>query len=78
MTNEEAAKKLTIADTAKRLGMSQQSLRLWIQSDTCPFAKGTKRFTKWNYHIFETRLNAWINGEDIKSATGSEGSALSD
>ena len=78
MNIAEAAKRLSIAEAAKRLGMSQEMLRLWIQHGTCPFGEGIKKYTRWNYYICETRLNAWISGKDIKSATCSEGSALSD
>lgn len=70
MTNEEAANKL---------GMSKQSLRLWIISGKCPFGIATKKYTRWNYKIFTNRLEAFINADDMKkSATCSEGSALSD
>lgn len=69
---------MNIAEAAKKLGMTQETLRLWIINGTCPFGISVKKYTRNRFYINETRLNAWISGKDIKSATGSEGSALSD
>lgn len=70
---------MNIAEAAEKLGMSKQSLRLWIASGKCPFGIATKKYTKNNYKIFTNRLEAFLNADDMKkSATCSEGSALSD
>ncbi len=56
---------MTVTDAAELLGMSKQTLRLWIISGKCPFGTAVKKYTRYTYYINETRLKVWINGEDI-------------
>lgn len=69
---------MTIKNAAKMLGMSEQTLRLWLQNGTCPFGTAIPgRGQNYRYYINETRLNVWITGQDIKSANSLETEALS-
>lgn len=54
---------LTIPQAAQILGMSRQTLRVWIQKGKCPFgtiiSEGKK---KKCYYVDETRMNMWRCG----------------
>jgi hypothetical protein len=55
--------RIKVKDAAKRLGMPEQTLRLWCQSKNCPFGtviiEGKGRKT---YYINGERLNNYLNG----------------
>lgn len=56
-------------EAAKRLGMNRQSLRLWMRNGSCPFGtayKGTGN--SFIYYINDSRLEKYLNGEDMKKA----------
>ena len=60
--------RVTIAEAAKRLGLPTQSLRLWIQSNQCPFGEviidRKKKGGHRTYYINEQRLNAYLRGNE--------------
>ena len=56
-----------IKDTARLLGIPEQSLRLWLQTNNCPFGsvlidkKG--RYGRRTYYISEERLELYLTGK---------------
>ncbi len=52
--------RMTIAEAAKILGLSQQSLRLFIREDKFEFAEAIKNKSKWIYYINKKGLENYI------------------
>ena len=68
--NIEGIKKLTVAEAAKRLGVSRQSVRRALQNKTAPFGYAVwnpkAKFRPYSYHISEKKLSEY-NGTLRKS-----------
>ena len=54
-------KRVTVAEAAKRLGVSQQFIRIGLQRKILPFGVGVKMSDRWTYHISEKLLNEYID-----------------
>lgn len=61
--------RVTIEEAAKRLGLPQQTLRVWIANKTCPFGDVVidkqGRNGKRTYYISSERLERYLRGENI-------------
>ena len=57
----------SIKEAALQLGIPEQSLRCWIQSEKCPFGEilidKKKRNGRRTYYINSIRLKKYIEGE---------------
>ncbi len=57
--------KITVAEAAKRIGMSQQFVRIGMQRDRLPIGVAVKMSSKWTYNIQEHLLNEYV-GVEVK------------
>lgn len=55
-------KRVTVADAARRMGVSQQFIRVGLQRRILPFGYAVKMSDRYTYHISENKLNEYING----------------
>lgn len=62
MTN---TNRISIHDAAQMLGMSDQTLRLFIQNGKFPFATANKTGGRWCYVINRQRLEIYLEGRDM-------------
>ena len=54
---------MTIPEAAKKLNLSEQLLRVWIQNTpNHPFGTVVRDGTRKTYYINAERLKAWIEG----------------
>lgn len=53
--------KLTIRETALRLGISPQSLRLGLQRGELPFGSAIKTSDRYTYVIYEKKLKEYLD-----------------
>lgn len=53
-------KRLTVAEAAKRMGVSQQFVRIGLQRGILPFGYAVKMSDRYTYHISEKKLNEYI------------------
>jgi len=60
--------RVKIKEAAELLGVSQQFIRSGMQTGRLPIGTAVKMSTKWTYYINRDRLNAYLEGRDIKSA----------
>ena len=62
------SKSITPLQAAPKIGMAQKALEQWLRTGKCPFGIYLKKEDKQRgeYIIFETRLKAFIEGEDMK------------
>lgn len=56
-------KRLTVAEAAKRLGVSQQFVRIGLQRKILPFGYAVKLSDRYTYHISERQLKEYIGNE---------------
>lgn len=57
---------MLVSDAANRLGMTTQTLRLALQQNRFSFGTAIKTSeNRWTYYINRTRLERYLNGEDI-------------
>lgn len=54
--------KITTQEVARRLGKSQQFVRIGLQRGTLPFGYAVKTSSRWSYQINEAALEGYING----------------
>ena len=54
-------KRMTVAEAARRLGVSQQFVRIGLQRNILPFGYAVKMSDRFTYHISEKLLNEYIN-----------------
>lgn len=55
-------KNISIAEAARRLGKSQQFIRIALQKGCVPFGFAVKHKTTYSYHISPKLLDEYING----------------
>ena len=53
---------MTVPEAAKKLNLSEQLLRVWIQNGTCPFGVILRSSKRKTYYIQEDRMKAWCEG----------------
>ena len=53
-------KRLTVADAAKRMGVSQQFVRIGLQRGILPFGYAVKMSDRYTYHISENKLEDYL------------------
>ena len=53
---------MTIPEASKQLNLSEQLLRVWIQSGRCLFGTIVRKGCRNTYYINEERMKAWIEG----------------
>jgi hypothetical protein len=54
-------KRISVADAAKLLGVSQQFIRIGLRRGILPFGYAVKMSDRWTYHISKKQLNNYIN-----------------
>lgn len=54
---------MTIPEASKQLRLSEQLLRVWIQSGRCSFGYIIRDGKRKTYYINEVELKQFINGE---------------
>ena len=54
-------KRVTVAEAANRLGVSQQFIRIGLQRRILPFGCAVKMSDRWTYHISKKLLDEYIN-----------------
>lgn len=52
--------RLTVAEAAKRMGVSQQFVRIGLQRGILPFGYAVKMSDRYTYHISESKLNEYV------------------
>jgi hypothetical protein len=58
--------KVTVADAAKKLGMSAQGLRIAVQRGRfSQFGVAWKNEQKWSYYINRARLEQYLKAEGV-------------
>lgn len=58
--------KLTVAEAAKKLGMSAQGLRIALQRGRfSQFGEAWKNDEKWSYYINRARLEQYLKAEGV-------------
>ena len=59
--------RVTTKEAAKKLGIPEQSLRLWMIQGTCPFGSvmidKRNKYGRRTYYICKERLERYIKGE---------------
>lgn len=53
-------KRLTVVEAAKRMGVSQQFVRIGLQRGILPFGYAVKMSDRYTYHISESKLNEYV------------------
>lgn len=53
--------RVSVADAAKRLGVSQQFIRIGLQRKILPFGYAVKMSDRFTYHISEKLLKNYID-----------------
>lgn len=53
-------KRLSVAEAAKRMGVSQQFIRIGLQRRILPFGYAVKMSDRYTYHISESKLNEYV------------------
>lgn len=65
--------KATVHDAAQQLGISSQTLRLWLRSGKCPFGQAfTGSGKNYVYYINSTALNEYLTNKKVASAKATE------
>ena len=54
-------KRLSVAEAAKRMGVSPQFVRIGLQQGILPFGTAVKMSTRWTYYINEEKFFAYIS-----------------
>jgi len=68
--------RVKVAEAASMMGVSPQYVRIGIQRGWLPIGTCVKVDKRWNYHIPRERLNAYLEGRDIKMpSAATEGTA---
>lgn len=58
-------KRLTVVEAAKRMGVSQQFVRIGLQRGILPFGYAVKMSDRYTYHISENKLEDYLgNGSN--------------
>lgn len=55
-------KRVTVAEAAEKLGVSQQFIRIGLQRKVLPFGIAVKMSNRYTYHISRKLLEEYING----------------
>ena len=58
--------RIKVSEAAKLLGVSEQFVRIGMQRNLLPIGTCVKLSNKWTYYISKNRLEAYINGNDMK------------
>lgn len=58
--------RVKIKEAAKLLGVSEQFVRIGMQREKLPIGTAVKMSSKWTYCIQRERLNAYLEGRDMK------------
>lgn len=51
---------MKVCEAAKRLGKSEQFVRIGLQRGIFPFGYAVKMSSRWCYHISESKLNEYL------------------
>lgn len=51
---------MTVKETAKLLGKSEQFVRIGLQRGILPFGYAVKMSSKWTYHISEAKVSEYL------------------
>ena len=60
-------KRLSVAEAAKRMGVSPQFVRIGLRQGIFPFGTAVKMSTRWTYYINEEKFLAYITRSIIES-----------
>lgn len=55
-------RRVTVAEAAERLGVSQQFIRIGLQKKILPFGIAVKMSNRFTYHISRKLLEEYIDG----------------
>lgn len=58
---------MTVKEAAKRLGKTEQFVRIGLQQGVLPFGAAVKMRGRYSYHISEHKLNEYIGGQNEES-----------
>ena len=58
--------RIKVKDAATMLGVSEQFIRIGLQRGWLPIGTCVKMSSKWTYHIPLERLNAYLEGREMK------------
>lgn len=56
-------KKISVAQAAKEMGVSQQFVRIGLQRGTLPFGVAVQMSTRWTYYINPNDFNRYMKKE---------------
>lgn len=65
------SERVSVAETARRMGVSTQFVRLGMQRGALPIGSCVKVKSRWNYHISPALLEQYLNKKMPPAATGS-------
>lgn len=57
------AERISVAEAAKRMGVSAQFIRIGMQRGRLPIGTCVKMSSVWTYHIVPAMLDAYLSGE---------------
>ena len=58
--------RVTVKEAAELMNCSEQFIRIGLQRGNLPFGVCVKTSTKYTYYIPRERLNAYLEGRDMK------------
>ena len=61
--SQRTCRQMKVNEAAKRLGKSEQFVRIGLQNERLPFGTAVKVQKKWNYHISDKLFNDYL-GKD--------------
>lgn len=59
--------RVTVKDAAQRMGVSEQFVRIGLQTERLPIGSAVKMSSVWTYLIFAEKLEAYMKGDGIKN-----------
>lgn len=57
------SKNISVSEAAKKLGKSEQFIRIGLQQKILPIGVAVKMSSKWTYHISPKLLEEYVGGE---------------
>lgn len=54
---------ISVSEAAKRMGKSEQFIRIGLQQNVLPIGVAVKMSSKWTYHISPKLLEEYVGGE---------------
>ena len=70
--------RITVAQAADLLNVSQQFIRVGLQNGTLPIGSAVKMSSRWTYHISEYLLEQYIGIKNATCVASTDGKTVAD